>query len=105
MSTNRDSVYQSNNGDNFATFSLGLDFLNEAAKEQTTPSRFASLSEGEMDQILKEKHSNKTKQTTNWSISTFKGELKFFLFQIVKYIFTVVLGNSKTHGQIVCKSY
>ena len=40
-----------------------------------------------MDQILKEEHSNKTKQMTNWSISTFKGEVKFFLFQIVKYIY------------------
>ena len=82
MNTNRDSVCQSNNGDNFATFSLGLDFLNEAAKEQNTPSRFASLSEGEMDQKKKKKHSNKTKQMTNWSVSTFEGELKFFLFQI-----------------------
>ena len=33
---------------------------------------------------------------TNWSISTFKGKLKFFPYKIVKYLFTVVLGNSKT---------
>ena len=73
MNTNRNSAYQSNNEDNFATFSLGLDFLNQAEKEQNTPSRFASLSESEMDQILKERHSNKTKQMTNCSISAFKG--------------------------------
>ena len=40
----------------------------------------------------------------NWSVSTFKGKLKFFRFKIVKYVFTVVLGNSRTHGKIVCKS-
>ena len=57
-----------------------------------------------MDQILKEKHSNKTKKMTHWSISTFKGKLKFFLFQILKYIFTVVLGNSKTHGKLSAKA-
>ena len=34
MDTNRDSVHQSQNEDNFATFSLGLEFLNEAEKEK-----------------------------------------------------------------------
>ena len=48
-------------------------------------SRFASLSEGKMQQILSERHSGKTKQTTNWSVSTFKGKLNFFRFKIVKY--------------------
>ena len=113
MDTNRDSAHQSQNDDNFPTFSLGLEFLNEAEKEKnngkgdsaSAPSRFASLlSEGEMQQILSERHSGKTKQMTNWSVSTFKGKLKFFRFKIVKYVFTVVLGNSRTHGKIVCKS-
>ena len=112
MDTNRDSAHQSQNEDNFPTFSLGLEFLNEAEKEKnngkgdsaSAPSRFASLSEGEMQQILTERHSGKTKQMTNWSVSTFKGKLKFFRFKIVKYVFTVVLGNSRTHGKIVCKS-
>ena len=40
---------------------------------------------------------------TNWSISTFKGKLKFFPYKIVKYVFTAVLGNSKTQRKIVCK--
>lgn len=107
MDTNRDSAHQSQNEDNFVSFSLGLEFLNEAEKEKnngkgdsaSAPSRFASLSEGEMQQILTERHSGKTKQMTNWSLSTFKGKLKFFRFKIVKYVFTVVLGNSKTHGK------
>ena len=38
-----------------------------------------------MQQILTERHSGKTKQKTNWSVSTFKGKLKFFRFKIVKY--------------------
>jgi len=34
MDTNRDSTLQSQNVDNFVTFSLGLEFLNEAEKEK-----------------------------------------------------------------------
>ena len=34
MDTNRDSAHQSQNEDNFATYSLGLEFLNEAEKEK-----------------------------------------------------------------------
>ena len=60
MDTNRDSAHQSRNEDNFATFFLGLEFLNEAEKEKnngkgdsaSAPSRFASLSEGKMQQSL-----------------------------------------------------
>ena len=37
-----------------------------------------------MQQILTERHPDKTKQMTNWSVSTFKGKLKFFRFKIVK---------------------
>ena len=51
----------------------------------SAPSRFASLSEGEMQQILTEGHSGETKQITNWSVSTFKGKLRFFHFNIVNY--------------------
>ena len=36
MDTNRDSPHQSQNEDNFPTFSLALEFLNEAEKEKTT---------------------------------------------------------------------
>ena len=60
MDTNRDSAHQSRNENNFATFSLGLEFLNETEKEKnngkgdsaSAPSRFASQSEGEMQQSL-----------------------------------------------------
>ena len=38
-----------------------------------------------MQQILTERHSGKTKQETNWSVSTFKGKRKFFRFEIVKF--------------------
>ena len=93
MNTNRNSAHQSQNEDNFPTFSLGLGFLNEAEKQKNNgkgdsvsgPSRFASLSEGELQQILTERHSGKTKQKTNWSVSTFKGKRKFFRFEIVKF--------------------
>ena len=52
MDTNRDSTHQSQNEDNFPTFSLRLKFLNEAEKEKnngkgdlaSAPSQFASLS-------------------------------------------------------------
>ena len=36
-------------------------------------------------QYLTERHSGKAKQITNWSVSSFKGKLKFFSFKIVKY--------------------
>ena len=89
MDTNRDSAYQSQNEDNFPTFSLELEFLNETEKKikqrKSAPSRFTSLSQGEVQQILTERHSGKTKQMTNWSVSSFKGKLKFFRFKIVKY--------------------
>ena len=73
----------------FSTFFLGLEFVNEADREKSNgkgdsasaPSRF--VSEGEMQQILTERHSSKTKQMTIWSVSTFKGKLKFFRFEIV----------------------
>ena len=93
MDTNRDWAHQSQNEDNFPTISLGLEFLNEAEKEKnngkgdsaSAPSQFASRSEGEMQQILTERHSGRTKQMTNWSVSTFKSKLKILRFKIVQY--------------------
>ena len=38
-----------------------------------------------MQQILTERHSGKTKQMTNWSVTTFKGKLIFFRFEIFEY--------------------
>ena len=59
--------------------------INNGKGNSALASRFASLSEGSMQQILTERHSGKSKQITNWSVSTFKGKLKFFRFKIVKY--------------------
>ena len=77
MGTNRDSAHQSQNEDNFPTFSLGLEFLNDAEKEKnngkgdsaSAPSRFP----GEIQQILIDsvRHSGKTKQMANWSVFPF----------------------------------
>ena len=60
---------------------------NNGKGNSPSASRFASLSESPMQQILTERHSGKSKQITNWSVSTFKGKLKFFRFKIliVKY--------------------
>ena len=87
--TNRDSAHQSQNEDNFPIFSLGLEFLKErktTEKETRHQSRHDSLHfEDEMQQILTESHSGKTKQKINWSVSAFKGKRKFFRFEIVKF--------------------
>ena len=32
--------------------------------------RFASLSESELEELVGERHSKETKETTNWSVST-----------------------------------
>ena len=59
--------------------------INNGKGNSASASRFASLSEGSMQQILTERHSGKSKQITNWSVSTFKGKLKFYRYKIVKY--------------------
>jgi len=38
--------------------------------------RFASLNESELEELVSERHSKKTKEVTNWSVSTFKGKQK-----------------------------
>ena len=38
--------------------------------------RFASLSESEVEEPVSERRSKKTKEVTNWSVSTFKGKQK-----------------------------
>ena len=64
------------------TFSLGMEFLTpqkgrkeKENKEQTrSSSRFATLSESELENILAERHSERTNQITNWSVGAFKGK-------------------------------
>ena len=50
METNRDSNHQSQNEDNFPTFSLGLEFLNGAEKEKNNAVR--SFTETEMWRVV-----------------------------------------------------
>ena len=65
----RDLAHLSQNKHNFLAFSYGLEFLKEAEKEKnngkgnlaSAVTQFASLSE---------RHSDKAKQITNWSVST-----------------------------------
>ena len=53
MDTNRDSAHQSQNEDNFPTFFLGLEFLNEAEKEKNNgKGDSASVPSLNLDQIL-----------------------------------------------------
>ena len=65
----------------------------EASKDQQSESAtsesscFASLSERDLEKILEDKQSNKTKKDTNWCVSTFKGEFQtgiviLFLYMI-----------------------
>ena len=92
MDRNRDSNHQSQNEDDFRPFSWAR-VLKWGRKEKNNGkgdsasalSRFASLFEGEMQQIVTDRHSGKTKQMTNWSVSTFKGKLKCFRFEIFKF--------------------
>ena len=52
----------------------------EASKDQQSESatnennRFANLSEQDLEKIPEDNQSNKTKKSTNWCVSTFKGE-------------------------------
>ena len=54
-------------------------------KKRKTTEKETRGFEDEMQQIWTERHSGKTKQMTNWSVSTFKDKLKFFHFEIVKF--------------------
>ena len=58
MDTDRDSVHQSQNEDNFPTFSLELEFLNDAEKEKNN-------GKGDSASAQSERHYGKTKQMTN----------------------------------------
>ena len=100
MDTNRDSAHQSQNKDNFPTFFLGLESLNEAEIEKnngkgdlaSAPSRF--VSEGEMQQILTDRHSCKTKQMTNWSVFSV---LKFLTIKLVLSTENLIWNKTNFH--------
>ena len=68
-------------------FSLEMEFL--APKEKSKSSektRFPNLTEPELQKILAERHSARTKKATNWSVATFKGNYYCFfrLFMLMK---------------------
>ena len=62
--------------------------------------RFASLSESELEELVGERHSKKTKETTNWSVSTFKGKKQ--LLEINWHFLTGF--NYAKKGEIRCRS-
>ena len=84
------------------TFSLGMEFLTpqkgrkeKENKEQTrSSSRFATLSESELGNILAERHSERTNQITNWSVGKFKG--KYFYLKCFKDYFILFTVAMKT---------
>ena len=60
-------------------FSLAFDLpsssqANKSNEKEAQQVRFPNLSEEELDKILAERHSARTKKTTNWSMATFKGK-------------------------------
>ena len=85
MDTNRDSAHQSQNKDNFPTFFLGLESLNEAEIEKnngkgdlaSAPSRF--VSEGEMQQIL-------TERPNKWQTGLFQPLKVSLNFSVLKLL-------------------
>jgi hypothetical protein len=63
------------NAENFPSFCIDSELT--AQVETNTPKenlRFATLSDNELEKILEGKHSEKTKKTTKWAVSTFKGK-------------------------------
>jgi hypothetical protein len=67
------------------TFDFGNDFdflgtenmpeTSPEVEEQTENARFPNLSEQDLQKDLDNKQSSKTKKTTNWCVSTFKGRI------------------------------
>ena len=60
-------------------FSLAFDLpassqANKSNDNEAQQARFPNLSEQELEKILAERHSARTKKTTNWSEATFKGK-------------------------------
>ena len=68
----RNDLFQ--NDEKLPNFSLDFSWLSNASQESTNAtSRFPTMSEEELEKVVSERHSKRTKQTTNCSLSTFKG--------------------------------
>ena len=81
-------------------FSIGTDLLGpyptskkNKAEKNSQVTRFANLSEDELQQILAERHSLGTKKVTDWSLTKLKGKISAFI--VVLNLFN--LGN-KVHS-------
>ena len=80
-------------------FSIGIDLLGpdptsnkNKAEKNSQVARFANLSEDQLQQILAERHSLGTKKVTNWSLTTFKGEISVLIvIPIIKGFFAQIL--------------
>ena len=59
----KSSGHDENNSDEFLNF-----------EPPSKVKRFANLSERELNDLVEKRHSDKTKKSTNWSVSTFRGE-------------------------------
>jgi len=59
---------------NYKTSEASKDQQSESATSENN--RFANLSERDLEKILEDKQSNKTKKNTNWCVSTLKGEFQ-----------------------------
>ena len=55
-----------------------MEASNDQQSESPTSenSLFTNLSKRDLEKILEDKQSNKTKKNTNWCVSTFKGEFQ-----------------------------
>ena len=74
------------NSEELPKFSIGIDLLGpdqtiskDNAEKNSQVARFANSSEGQLQQILAERHSLGTKKVTNWSLTTFKGMISVFI--------------------------
>ena len=74
------------NSEELPNFSIGIDLLGpdqtiskDNAEKNSQVARFANSSEGQLQQILAERHSLGTKKVTNWSLTTFKGMISVFI--------------------------
>ena len=86
---------QSQDEDNFPTFSLGLEFLNEVEKEKKRKTTENFTVRGWSATKFDRKQSGKNEQMTNWSVSAFKDKLKFFRVKLLNIKLELSTGNLK----------
>ena len=65
----KSSGHEENNSDELPNFELNI-FDESPSKVK----RFANLSERELNDLVGKRYSDKTKKSTNWSVSTFRSE-------------------------------